>query len=69
MATATDADLEELAKLDYEMLGESCGGTVPERIAHLKAVRSNIRAAGIKPSVLKLEGTSLKGRRYRGVTK
>jgi len=52
MATATDEELKQLAKLEVELMGENYIGTVLERFEELKKRRADIRKRGIKRSEL-----------------
>ena len=52
MMTATDEDLEEMAKLQVKMAGDSDMATLPEVLEGLKRTRASIREKGIKRSEL-----------------
>lgn len=52
LATATDADIEELAKLESEMPQEEPRQSVAETVEELKKTRAEIREKGIKRSDL-----------------
>jgi len=48
IATATDADIEELAKLEAEMKDGGGPNSVPDRIEDYKRLRARIRERGVK---------------------
>jgi len=52
LATATDEDLMEMAKLKVELLGEDKVGTVAEALEVLKEARARVREQGINRSEL-----------------
>ena len=52
MMTATDEDLEQMAKLEVKMAGDSDMATLPEVLEGLKRTRARIREKGIKRSEL-----------------
>lgn len=52
LATATDEDLEEMAKLRVKLLGEDNAGTVAEALEELKKARALVREKGFKKGEL-----------------
>ena len=48
LATATDEDLEEIAKIEVEMKGGGGPDSVPDRIEDYKRLRTRIRERGVK---------------------
>ncbi len=55
MATATDEDLEELARLEQEMPERDKRSSVSERVEELKKERAEIRAKGVKRGELECQ--------------
>lgn len=53
IATVTDADIEELAKLETRMKGGGGPDSVPDKIEDYKRLRARVRERGIKRSELK----------------
>ena len=55
IATATDDDLEELARLEQGMPGRDKHSSVSERVVELKKERGEIRAKGVKRGELECQ--------------